>query len=97
MAHILGLFDDATWQSLVSNPCQRVPADAESHPVAVATAGDIAQRLTPSDCCAGCEFLGLCDSDECAAKLYPIDDPFPFTLFPNLGVYVQFLKSHGWL
>lgn len=86
MGRILNLFDGAVWSSLVINHREQAsqPADAR-----VTTA--------PQGCCAGCEFAGLCDNDECAAKLYPIDAPFAFTLFPNLGAYVQFLKSHGWL
>ena len=86
MGLILNLFDDATWQSLVINHSGQAqePADTQV-------------TTTPQGCCSGCEFAGLCDSDECAAKLYPIDAPFAFTLFPNLGAYVQFLKSHGWL
>lgn len=86
MGRILNLFDDAVWQSLVFNHSEQDHAPAVTQ---VSTA--------PGGCCSGCEFAGLCDSDECAAKLYPIDAPFAFTLFPNLGEYVQFLKSHGWL
>lgn len=86
MARILSLFDDAVRSSLVINQSAQAPAPA------------VTQSATaPQGCCSGCEFAGLCDRDECAAKLYPIDAPFAFTLFPNLGEYVQFLKSHGWL
>lgn len=86
MGIILDLFDDAGRQSLVFNHSKLIAKPIGSQ---VTTA--------PQGCCSGCEFAGLCDSDECAAKLYPIDAPFAFTLFPNLGAYVQFLKSHGWL
>lgn len=86
MGRILSLFDDAVWSSLVVNQSGQAPSPAVSQ---VASA--------PRGCCVKCEYSGLCDSDECAGKLYPIDAPFAFTLFPNLGVYVQFLKSHGWL
>lgn len=86
MGRILNLFDDAVWSSLVLNHSKQASQPAVSQ---VTTA--------PQGCCTGCEFAGLCDNDECAAKLYPIDAPFAFTLFPNLGAYVQFLKSHGWL
>lgn len=48
------------------------------------------------DCCRGCEYQGLCDFDECAQKCYPLDMPFAPTIFPNLGVYIDFLKHHGW-
>lgn len=86
MGTILNLFDDAVWSSLVFNHSKQAQEPAGTE---VTT-----DQLC---CCSGCEFAGLCDNDECAAKLYPIDAPFAFTLFPNLGVYVQFLKSHGWL
>lgn len=86
MGRILCLFDDAVWSSLVINQSGQASQPAITQ-VKTATKG----------CCSGCEFSGLCDNDECAAKLYPIDAPFAFTLFPNLGAYVQFLKSHGWL
>ena len=86
MGRILNLFDDAVWSSLVYNQSVQVPKPAVSQ-ISATTGG----------CCSGCEFAGLCDNDECAAKLYPVDAPFAFTLFPNLGAYVQFLKSHGWL
>lgn len=48
------------------------------------------------DCCRGCEYQGLCDPDECAQKCYPLDMPFAPTIFPNLGVYIDFLKKYGW-
>lgn len=86
MGRILSLFDDAVWQSLVINHGAQASQPAGTQVTTV-----------PGGCCVGCEYSGLCDSDECAAKLYPIDAPFAFTLFPNLGAYVQFLKSHGWL
>lgn len=86
MGRIFNLFDDAVWSSLVFNHSEQDPEPIGSQ---VTTA--------PQGCCSGCEFAGLCDNDECAAKFYPIDAPFAFTLFPNLGAYVQFLKSHGWL
>lgn len=86
MGTILNLFDDAVRPSLVFNHSNQVAKTIGS---LIAT--------DPQGCCSGCEFAGLCDSDECAAKLYPIDAPFAFTLFPNLGAYVQFLKSHGWV
>ena len=86
MARILNLFDGAVWQSLVINQSAQ-----DSQPAGTKSS------TAPQGCCSGCEFAGLCDRDECAAKLYPIDAPFAFTLFPNLGEYVKFLKSHGWL
>lgn len=86
MGRILSLFGDAVRASLVINQSAQAPVPA------------VTQSTTASlGCCSGCEFAGLCDHDECAAKLYPIDAPFAFTLFPNLGAYVQFLKTHGWL
>lgn len=86
MGRILNLFDAASWQSLEFKHSKQASQPAVSQ-----------ITTTPQGCCSGCKFAGLCDSDECAAKLYPIDAPFAFTLFPNLGAYVQFLKSHGWL
>lgn len=86
MGRILNLFDDAVWSSLVFNQSEQAQAPAGTQ-----------STTAPQGCCSGCEFAGLCDRDECAAKLYPIDAPFAFTLFPNLGAYVQFLKNHGWL
>lgn len=49
------------------------------------------------DPCKACPMAGLCDSDECGMKGFPIDSPFPSTRFPNLGAYVDFLKHYGWL
>jgi len=86
MGRILNLFNDAEWSSLVINQSAQAPKPAVTQSTAA-----------PQGCCSGCEFAGLCDHDECAAKLYPIDAPFAFTRFPHLGAYIQFLKSHGWL
>lgn len=86
MGRILSLFGDAVRASLVINQSAQAPEPAV-----------IQSTTAPLGCCSGCEFAGLCDRDECAAKLYPIDAPFAFTRFPNLGAYVQFLKTHGWL
>lgn len=86
MGRILSLFDDSVRSSLVINQSAQAPKPAVTQSTAAL-----------QGCCSGCEFAGLCDRDECAAKLYPIDAPFAFTLFSNLGAYVQFLKSHGWL
>lgn len=49
------------------------------------------------DPCKACPMAGLCDSDECGMKGFPIDSPFPSTRFPNLGAYIDFLKHYGWL
>lgn len=49
------------------------------------------------DPCKACSLQGLCDSDECGMKGFPIDSPCPSTRFPNLGAYVDFLKHYGWL
>ena len=92
MAFILSLFSESEMKGVAPLPApgsssvSAVPADA------AACLG--ASSLNP---CPQCSLRGLCDDSECAAKLYPIDAPFAFTLFPNLGVYIQFLKSHGWL
>lgn len=81
MAIMLSLFSDAEMSGLSS---------LRSEAPAAPAAGVV-------DPCKACALKGLCDHDECAAKLFPIDAPFANSLFPNLGVYVQFLKSHGWL
>lgn len=74
MGRILNLFDDAVWSSLVNDSSCQVPVNALSY-----------KAPALSGCCLECEFAGLCDKDECAARLYHIDAPFAFTLFPNLG------------
>lgn len=81
MAIMLSLFDDAEMSGLSS-----LRSDAPAAPAASVV-----------DPCKACALKGLCDHDECAAKMYSIDQPFAFTHFPDLGAYVQFLKSHGWL
>ncbi len=62
------------------------------------------QEITPSfaglkslNPCPSCEYYGMCDSDECAAKLYLLDSPFPSTRFRNLAEFINFKKQHGWL
>ena len=49
------------------------------------------------DPCKACPMAGLCDSDECGMKGFPIDSPCPSTRFPNLGAYIDFIKHYGWL
>lgn len=58
--------------------------------------------------CAGCDYDGICDHDECASR--PETD-FRFyerlyaggallssrQRFPNLGVYIDLLKSQNWI
>lgn len=45
--------------------------------------------------CNACCYQGICDSDECANKLYPLD--VPSTRFKNLEEYIRFIKHYGWL
>ena len=45
--------------------------------------------------CRACSYNGICDSDECANKLYPLD--VPTTRFKNLGEYIKFIKQQNWL
>lgn len=92
MAVILSLFSDSEMKGMAPMPAARSLSVSAGPADAAECLG--ASRLNP---CTQCSLRGLCDPDECAAKQYPIDAPFAFTLFPNLGVYIQFLKSHGWL
>lgn len=92
MAIVLNLFSDSVWQALTKVDASRIDSVSSLRSDAC-----IPQPLRAKDYCNGCEYYGLCDSDECAKKCYPIDSPFEFSHFPNLGVYVDFLKHHGWL
>lgn len=57
--------------------------------------------------CHGCHLEGLCDSDECgrrpesdinfnACVAHAWSSDFRPTSFPNLGIFIEFLKAHGW-
>lgn len=92
MAIVLSLFSESEMKGKAPVPSPRSLSVSAGPADAAECLG--ASRLNP---CTQCSLRGLCDDSECAAKLYPIDAPFAFTLFPNLGVYIQFLKSHGWL
>lgn len=51
--------------------------------------------LGEKDPCEGCTLREWCGDDDCAQKWYPIDAPY--TIFPNLEVFIQFKKQQGWL
>lgn len=92
MANILYLFTESEMKGLspvvrkarYSKPQAWVPDDSR-------VCRDV---LNP---CKACQMAGLCDSDECGMKGFPIDSPFPSTRFPNLGAYIDFVKHYGWL
>lgn len=91
MALVLSLFSDSEMQGVsvapasCVNPVSSLRSEARSP-----------QPLRAMGCCEGCYLFGLCDSDDCAALGFPIDSPAPSTRFPNLGVYIDYLKKHGW-
>lgn len=92
MATILCLFSESEMKGLspvvrkarYSKPLAWVPEQTK----------ESAEVMNP---CKACPMQGLCDSDECGMKAFPLDSPFSFTRFPNLGAYVDFLKHYGWL
>lgn len=45
--------------------------------------------------CKGCEFYGLCDTDDCGQNMSLLD--LVSTRFKNLGEYVTFMKKNGLL
>lgn len=45
--------------------------------------------------CRGCEFYGLCDTDDCGQNLSLLD--LVSTRFKNLGEYITFMKREGLL
>lgn len=91
MAIILNLLPSVVWQSIT------VGAQHANNDMSPLRAQAIKRIKTEgSGCCKGCPLFGLCDNDECAAKGFPIDSPAPSTLFPNLGVYIDYLKKQGW-
>lgn len=92
MATILCLFTDSEMKGVapvVPNPQVEAHRDY-SH--ITPKCDDV--NLNP---CKACPMAGLCDSDECGMKGFPIDSPFPSTRFPNLGAYIDFVKHYGWL
>lgn len=92
MATILCLFSESEMKGdapVVPNPMVNHHRDY-SH---IIPKGDDV-NLNP---CKSCQMQGLCDSDECGMKAFPLDSPFPSTRFPNLGAYVDFVKHYGWL
>lgn len=92
MATILCLFTDSEMKGvapIVPNPQAEARRDY-SH----ISPKDDDVNLNP---CKACPMAGLCDTDECGMKGFPIDSPFPSTRFPNLGAYIDFVKHYGWL
>lgn len=45
--------------------------------------------------CKGCEFYGICDTDDCGQNLSLLD--LVNTRFKNLGDYINFMKRSGLL
>ena len=90
MAVVLSLFSDTEMKGLVS-----VPSSVSLSVSAVPADASVCVGASPVNPCPQCSLRGLCDSDSCAALGFPIDSPAPSSRFPNLGVYVDFLKKHG--
>lgn len=80
MATVLNLFSNDQWEALKASPLEEVV------------------KVCPpvNDPCVKCALRDICDNEECAALGFPIDSPVPSTLFPNLGVYIDYLKKQGW-
>lgn len=91
MAIVLSLFSDSEMKGMVS-----VPTSVSLSVSSLRSDACSPQPIGAQGCCKGCSLFGLCDSDSCAALGFPIDSPAPSTRFPNLGVYVDYLKKHGW-
>lgn len=79
MAFIMSLFSDAEMMGAAS-----VAADSSANVCAadmVAVTNESAPRADAVDClgssvlnpCTQCRYRGLCDSDECAMKCFPLD------------------------
>ncbi|MBR0341914.1 MAG: hypothetical protein IJH64_06665 [Oscillospiraceae bacterium] len=62
----LDLFSDVSLQE----PIEVLAEDAFSE---MAKRQDIGEEVFGKDPCKGCRYQGLCDSDECALKLYRLD------------------------
>lgn len=45
--------------------------------------------------CKGCEFYGMCDTDDCGMNESLIT--MQGTRFKNLGDFINFMKKEGWL
>lgn len=80
MATVLNLFSNDQWEALKASPLEEVV------------------KVCPpvNDPCVKCALRDICDNEDCAALGFPIDSPVPSTLFPNLGVYIDYLKKQGW-
>ena len=92
MATILYLFSESEMKGL--KPADPNPQDEQSREYShiIPQVDDV--NLNP---CKECPMKGLCDSDECGMKGFPLDSPWPTTRFPNLGAYIDFVKHYGWL
>lgn len=91
MAVILSLFSESDMQGV-----SVAPVSCPSPVSSLRSEAGSPQPRRALGCCKDCPLLGLCDSDDCAALGFPIDSPAPSTRFPNLGVYIDYLKKHGW-
>ena len=103
MAVVLNLFSPAVWQSLVSSAVAASAAPADARVVNGVRRDSVVCRW-----CIGCPLDGLCDSDQCGARrqsLYDYSERLAkhdpnsqwISRFPDLGVYINFLKKHGLL
>lgn len=92
MALLLSLFSDQEMSGAGSSP---IPSSSVVSSVpSEACSPERADVLNP---CVRCSLAGLCDRDECAQHLFPLDSPFPSTKFRNLGEYINLLKKYGWV
>lgn len=103
MAVVLNLFAPAVWQSLVSSAVA-----ASAAPAGPLVVNGVRRDSVMCRWCVGCPLDGLCDSDQCGARrqsLYDYSERLAkhdpnsqwISRFPDLGVYINFLKKHGLL
>lgn len=84
MATVLNLFDKSVWSGLV---CSKVvtsagapaeaPASRSSHGCAAAAMAARADLLGCYDPCHDCPLKAVCDSENCAMHLFPLDGDEP--------------------
>lgn len=103
MAIVLNLFSHSEWESLKSDP------EGVNRP----SGFDYGMRESRRDSkvcrwCVGCPLDGLCDCDQCGARhqsLYDYSERLAKHSsnyvwrgrYPNLKVYIEFLKNCGWV
>ncbi len=103
MAIILNLFSHSEWESLKSDP------EGVNRPSGSGSElRDSHRDSKVCRWCVGCPLDGLCDCDQCGARpqsLYDYSDRLakhnPNSVwrgrYPNLNVYISFLKSQNWI